>query len=100
MKAFVQEEYGPVEALRFTDIERPEIGPGQVLVEVRAAGVDPSVWHLMTGLPYGIRLAGYGLRKPKLPVRGNDVAGVVAAVGPDVTRFRVGDEVFGSCGGA
>jgi NADPH:quinone reductase-like Zn-dependent oxidoreductase len=66
-----------------------------VLVQVRAAGLDRGTWHLMTGLPYALRLAGYGLRAPKTPVPGGDVAGVVVAVGPDVTRFAPGDEVFG-----
>jgi NADPH:quinone reductase-like Zn-dependent oxidoreductase len=64
-------------------------------VAVRAAGVDRGVWHLMTGLPYPIRLAGYGLRAPKNPVLGMDLAGVVTAVGASVTRFRPGDEVLG-----
>ena len=73
----------------------PEAGPGEVLVSVRAAGVDRGVWHLMTGLPYPIRLAGYGLRAPKNPVLGMDLAGVVTAVGDGVTRFQVGDEVLG-----
>jgi NADPH:quinone reductase-like Zn-dependent oxidoreductase len=66
-----------------------------VLVRVHAAGVDRGVWHLMTGRPYLMRLAGYGLRTPKNPVPGMDVAGVVDAVGKDVTRFQPGDEVFG-----
>ena len=70
-------------------------GDDEVLVRVRAAGVDQGVWHLMTGVPYPIRLAGYGLRAPKTPVPGSEVAGVVEAVGGDVTRFRPGDEVFG-----
>jgi NADPH:quinone reductase-like Zn-dependent oxidoreductase len=66
-----------------------------VLVRVHAAGVGRDVWHVMAGLPYPIRLAGYGLRAPKNPVVGSDVAGVVEAVGNDVSRFRPGDEVFG-----
>jgi NADPH:quinone reductase-like Zn-dependent oxidoreductase len=61
-----------------------------------ATSVDRGVWHLMTGLPYPVRLAGYGLRVPKTPVPGTDVAGVVAAVGHEVTRFQPGDEVFGT----
>jgi len=70
-----------------------------VLVCVHAAGVDPGVWHLMTGLPYLIRIAGYGFRAPRSPVRGNDLAGRVEAVGKDVTQFQLGDEVFGTADG-
>ena len=78
----------------------PEIADDEVLIRVHAAGVDRGVWHIMTGLPYPIRLAGYGLRAPKTPVLGMDVAGVVEAVGKDVTRFQPGDEVFGIGKGA
>jgi NADPH:quinone reductase-like Zn-dependent oxidoreductase len=95
MKAIVRDSYGSVDALELRDIDTPEIGDDEVLVRVRAAGVDQGVWHVMTGLPYPIRVAGYGLRAPKNPVLGADVAGVVEAVGNDVTRFHVGDEVFG-----
>jgi NADPH:quinone reductase-like Zn-dependent oxidoreductase len=100
MKAIVQETYGSADVLELRDIETPEIGDDEVLVRVRAAGVDRGVWHLMAGLPYPIRLAGYGLRAPKAPVPGRDVAGVVEAVGDDVTRFQTGDEVFGVGEGA
>jgi NADPH:quinone reductase-like Zn-dependent oxidoreductase len=99
MKAIVQDEYGSADVLRLADINRPALGDDDVLLRVEAAGVDPGVWHLMTGLPYMIRL-GYGLRKPKVPVRGRDVAGRVEAVGANVTRFRPGDEVFGICEGS
>jgi NADPH:quinone reductase-like Zn-dependent oxidoreductase len=71
-----------------------------VLLRVHAAGLDPGVWHLVTGLPYPVRLAGYGLRRPKNLVPGRDVAGRVEAVGPGVTRFKAGDEVFGTCEGS
>lgn len=94
MKAVVQDVYGSADTLRLADVERPVIGDGEVLVSVRAAGVDPGVWHLMTGLPYLFRL-GFGVRRPKVPVRGRDLAGVVEAVGSSVTRFRPGDEVYG-----
>ena len=95
MKAIVQDSYGPADVLELRDIATPAIADDEVLVRVRAAGVDRGVWHLMTGLPYPIRLAGYGLRAPKTPVPGMDLAGVVEAVGSDVTLLQPGDEVFG-----
>ncbi len=95
MKAIVQDVYGSADTLRFGDIEMPVIGDDEVLVRVRAAGVDPGVWHLMTGRPYLVRLMGMGVRRPKVPVRGRDLAGVVEAAGSRVTRFRPGDEVYG-----
>jgi NADPH:quinone reductase-like Zn-dependent oxidoreductase len=100
MQAVVQRSYGSVDTLTYTEIARPDVGAGQVLVEVHAAGVDRGVWHLMTGTPYLVRLAGYGITKPKQQVPGLDVSGTVVAVGNDVTRFAVGDEVFGIAGGA
>jgi NADPH:quinone reductase-like Zn-dependent oxidoreductase len=99
MKAMVQDTYGSAEVLELRDIDKPEIGDDQVLVRVRAAGVNPADWAIMSGLPYIARPV-YGLRKPKNPVRGTDVAGQVEAVGHGVTRFRPGDEVFGWCIGA
>ena len=95
MTAIVQDKYGGPEVLRLEEIDRPRIGDDEVLVRVHAAGVDRGAWHLMTGLPYPVRFAGYGVRTPKTRVRGRDVAGSVEAVGANVTRFRVGDEVFG-----
>ncbi|WP_331771227.1 NAD(P)-dependent alcohol dehydrogenase (plasmid) [Embleya sp. NBC_00888] len=100
MKAFVQDTYGPLDVLRLDDIDRPVVGDDDVLVRVHAAGVDPGVWHLMTGLPYLLRLTGFGLRAPKVRVRGMDVAGLVEEVGRNVTGFRPGDEVFGTCQGS
>ncbi|MFD4913030.1 NAD(P)-dependent alcohol dehydrogenase [Streptomyces virginiae] len=99
MKAIVQDVYGPPEVLRMEEMERPVPGRREVLVRVRAAGVDQGVWHLMAGLPYAVRAVS-GLRTPRSRVRGMDVAGVVEAVGPDVTRFRPGDEVYGNCSGS
>ena len=99
MKAIVQDRYGSADVLRLRDIDRPELGNDDVLVRVLAAGVDPGVWHLMTGLPYLVRL-GFGLRAPKTPVRGMDVAGRVEEVGENVTQLEVGDEVFGTCNGS
>src|SRR3989442_8712285 len=95
MKAVVQDTYGTSEVLELQDIAKPEIGDGDVLVRVRAAGVNPGDWAIMGGLPYIARPV-YGLGKPKNRVRGTDVAGKVEAVGASVTRFRPGDEVFGS----
>jgi NADPH:quinone reductase-like Zn-dependent oxidoreductase len=96
MKAIVHDEYGEAEdVLRVEEIDRPVIGDDEVLLRVHAAGVDRGVWHLMTGLPYPVRLAGYGVRAPKTRVRGREVAGRVEAVGKDVTTLRPGDEVFG-----
>ena len=94
MRAIVQRTYGTADTLSLGEVARPAIGSGEVLVEVRAAGLDRGTWHLMTGVPYAARLA-FGLRAPKNPVPGFDVAGVVVAVGPGVTRFALGDEVFG-----
>ena len=98
MKAVVQDAYGPAAVLETRDIGRPEIGGDQVLVRVRAAGVNPADWAIMGGLPYIARPV-YGLRRPKNAVRGTDVAGTVEAIGAGVTRLRPGDEVFGWCGG-
>jgi NADPH:quinone reductase-like Zn-dependent oxidoreductase len=100
MKAIVQDTYGSTDVLALKEIDQPQIGADEVLVRVRAAGVDRGVWHLMTGLPYPIRLAGYGLRAPKTTTPGMDLAGVVEAVGADVTAFQPGDEVFGVGKGA
>lgn len=95
MKAIMQDVYGPVDGLELRDINEPHIGDEEVLVRVRAAGVDRGVWHRMAGLPYPIRLAGFGFRAPKTPVAGMDMAGVVESTGKLVMRFQPGDEVFG-----
>ena len=95
MKAIVRDTYGPPDLLEFRDIDIPEIADDEVLVRVHAAGVGRDVWHVMTGLPYPIRLAGYGFRAPKNPVIGSDVAGVVETIGKDGSRFPPGEEVLG-----
>ena len=100
MRAIVQDAYGPADVLELRDIDKPEAGDGEVLVRVHAAGVDRGAWHLMTGLPYPIRLAGVGFRAPKNKVLGSEVAGQVEAVGKEVTRFRPGDDVMGTCNGS
>jgi NADPH:quinone reductase-like Zn-dependent oxidoreductase len=98
MKAIVQDRYGSADVLEFRDIEEPVVGGNDVLVRVHAAGCGPDVWHLMTGMPYMARPA-IGLRRPKLAVRGWDVAGTVEAVGANVTDLRPGDEVMGTAEG-
>ncbi len=100
MRAVVQRSYGSAETLQLGEVARPVAGNGQVVVEVHAAGVDRGTWHLMTGLPYIMRVMGFGLTRPKNPVPGADVAGRVVAVGPGVERFKVGDEVFGIAQGS
>lgn len=95
MQAIVQYAYGSADVLELRTIERPTVAADEVLIEVRAAGVDRGVWHLMTGLPYLVRLAGFGIARPKNPVLGLDIAGKVVAIGDEVTRFQPGDEVFG-----
>jgi NADPH:quinone reductase-like Zn-dependent oxidoreductase len=90
----VQDRYGSQDVLELRDIDRPVPKPDEVLLRVRAAGVDRGVWHMVTGLPLLGRLA-FGLRRPRNPVPGMDVAGIVEVVGERVTEFRAGDEVFG-----
>lgn len=101
MTAIVQDRYGsdPSAVLALADRPGPEVGARDVLVEVRAAGLDRGTWHLMTGVPYAARLA-FGLRSPRNPVPGRDLAGVVVGVGSAVTRFAPGDEVFGTGDGS
>jgi len=94
MRAIVQEAYGSADVLHLAYIGRPSIGKQEVLVRVHAAGLDRGTWHVTTGLPYALRLV-YGIRAPKNPIPGLDLAGTVAEVGAAVTKFSVGDEVFG-----
>jgi NADPH:quinone reductase-like Zn-dependent oxidoreductase len=96
MKAIVQSNYGPpVDVLELGDVGEPVVKDDEVLVRVHAASVHPDVWHIVRGLPYVLRVMGAGLRRPKNPIPGTDVAGRVESVGRDVTHFRAGDEVFG-----
>lgn len=99
MQAIVQRTYGSAEVLHMEEIDRPAIGDAEVLVRVHAAGLDRGTWHFMTGLAYPIRLMS-GLRTPTNLVLGLDVAGTVVAIGSSVTRFAVGDEVFGIAKGS
>jgi NADPH:quinone reductase-like Zn-dependent oxidoreductase len=102
MKAIVQDAYGSADVLELRDIPKPVPKDNEVLVRVHAAGLHRGDWHVMTGLPYLIRIVvpALGLRRPKVLVRGMDVAGTVAAVGEHVTRFQPGDAVFGWCDGS
>lgn len=99
MRAVTQSRYGSSEVLRLSRVPRPEISDHEVLVRVRAAGLDRGTQHLMTGKPYAVRLA-MGLRRPRNPVPGRDVAGTVVEVGSSVTRFAPGDEVYGVAPGS
>ncbi|TDW54555.1 NAD(P)-dependent alcohol dehydrogenase [Kribbella pratensis] len=99
MRAIVQDRYGDADVLQLRQIARPEPVATEVLVRVHAAGLDRGTWHLMTGTPYLLRLA-FGFRGPRNPVAGRDVAGTVEAVGSGVTRFAVGDEVYGEAPGS
>ena len=100
MRAVVRDAYGSVDVLRVEETAKPAADEDEVLVRVRAAGVDQGVWHVMAGMPYVMRLAGFGVRAPKSPLLGYDVAGLVEAVGPGAGAFRPGDEVFGTCRGS
>jgi NADPH:quinone reductase-like Zn-dependent oxidoreductase len=100
MKAVVRDAYGSVDVLRFEEVAKPVAGEGEVLVRVLAAGVDQGVWHLMVGMPYVMRLAGFGVRAPKNPLLGYDLAGRVEAIGANAGPFQPGDEVFGTCRGS
>src|SRR4051812_32703127 len=98
MSAIVQQRYGgdPHAVLRFAEPGTPSPGRGEVLVRVHAASIDRGTWHVMAGLPYPIRLAGFGVRRPRYANPGRSLAGTVVAVGADVTRLQPGDAVFGT----
>ena len=95
MKSIVQDRYGSVDDLRLAEVEKPAPEADEVLVRVRAASVHADVWHVVSGLPYVMRVMGSGLSKPKNPIPGTDMAGIVETVGAGVTQFKPGDEVFG-----
>jgi NADPH:quinone reductase-like Zn-dependent oxidoreductase len=95
MKAIVQARYGSPDVLEFRDVEKPAVGDDDVLVRVRAASLHPDVWHVVSGRPYVLRLMGAGFWRPRNPIPGTDMAGIVESVGKRVTRFRPGDPVFG-----
>jgi len=100
MKAIVYTQYGSPDVLQFREIAKPTPADNEVLIRIRAASVNPLDWHFMRGEPFFIRLMSGGMLKPKVTRLGADVAGKVEAVGKNVTRFKPGDEVFGTCRGA
>jgi len=100
MRAVLQSSYGSFDVLRVGTSARPRPSDAEVIVRVHAAGVARGDWHLMTGRPYLMRVMGFGFSAPKSPIAGLDVAGTVVEVGAKVTRFAVGDEVFGIARGA
>ena len=95
MKAVVQRQYGSPDLLEVAEVPMPAVGDGDVRVRVRAASLHPDVWHVVAGRPAILRLMGAGWARPRQPIPGTDMAGVVEAVGAGVTRFRPGDAVFG-----
>ena len=95
MKAIVQDRYGSPDDLELREVEEPIVGENEVLVRVRAASLHPDVWHVVTGRPFVLRLMGAGFWRPKNPIPGTDMAGIVESVGNGVTQFRPGDAVFG-----
>jgi NADPH:quinone reductase-like Zn-dependent oxidoreductase len=99
MKAIVYREYGSPNVLRFEEVEDPTAADDEVLIKVCAASVNPYDWHFMRGTPYGVRIVA-GLLKPKVTRLGADVAGQIEAIGKNITRFKPGDPVFGTCKGA
>jgi NADPH:quinone reductase-like Zn-dependent oxidoreductase len=99
MKAAVYTRYGPPEVVQIADVEKPVPQDNEVLIKVRAASFNPLDWHFMRGTPYAVRIIA-GLRRPRVPRLGVDVAGLVEALGAKVSQFKLGDEVFGSCKGA
>src|SRR5689334_19805503 len=94
MRAVIQPAYGGPDVLELREVEAPVAGAGEVLVRIRAAGLNSADWHLLRGVPYVMRLV-FGLRRPRKPIPGMDLAGEVEAVGTGVTALRVGDAVFG-----
>lgn len=100
MKAIFQKKYGTPEELELREVDKPAPNDDEVLVRVRSASVHPDVWHVVSGRPFVLRLMGAGFSRPKNPIPGTDLAGVVEEVGKDVTQLRPGDEVFGESIGA
>jgi len=100
MKAIVRDQYGSAEGLQLREVPMPEMAEDEVRVRIHAAGLDRGVWHVMAGLPYLVRIVGYGLRRPKKLTLGLDFSGVVQRVGSKVSGLKPGDRVFGLCKGS
>src|SRR5262249_21686051 len=98
MQAITQNTYGrtPSDVLRLGEVDRPVIRGYEVLVRVLACSVDRGTWQVMSGLPYAIRRAGFGVRRPRILSPGRCLAGIVESVGREVTTLRPGDEVYGT----
>jgi NADPH:quinone reductase-like Zn-dependent oxidoreductase len=97
MRAIVRDRYGSADVLHLSEVVVPAVADDEVLVRVRAAGLDRGAWHIMAGLPYLLRAAGYGLRRPKIIGLGSELAGIIEAVGANVTGLAPGEAVFGTC---
>ena len=100
MKAIVQYKFGSPDVLNLEDVAKPTVTDDQVLIRIRGAAVNPYDWHLMRARPHLVRLAGFGLRRPKNKIPGSDVAGTIEVVGENVTHFQPGDDVFGGSTGS
>ncbi len=100
MKAAIYTNYGSPDVIEVRDIKKPVPNDDQILIKVHAASVNPLDWHYLEGTPYVMRAMGVGLRKPEQPRLGINLAGVVEAIGKNVTQFKPGDEVFGGKQGA
>src|SRR5688572_28273521 len=95
MRAIVHLKYASAGNLECREVPIPKAGAGEVLLRVRAASMHADIWHLVNGVPYFLRLMGSGLFSPGGKILGTDLSGVVEALGPGASRFKVGDEVYG-----
>lgn len=100
MKAITYTNYGPPDVLEIKEVEKPTPRDNEVLVKVHAASVNAADWHSLSADIFLVRVMGSGLRKPKDPRLGIDIAGRVEAVGSSVTQFKPGDEVYGGADGS
>ena len=99
MKAILYRRYGPPETLKLEEIEKPAPAPNELLIRVHDAALNPLDWHYMRGTPYIVRLQ-LGMGRPRRYRLGEDFSGTVAAIGPQISHFKVGDEIFGTADGA
>ena len=98
MRAIVRDRYGSADVLAVREVEVPKPDRGEVLVRVCAAGLDRGAWHIMAGVPYLMRIAGYGVRRPRTAGLGTELAGVIEGLGAHVAGLQPGDAVYGTCG--